>query len=218
MNTEAQFEAQFEAYMAHKVSADPAHDIVHVKRVVAMARLLAQQEQAEQEVVIPAAWLHDCITFPKNAGNNHEASRLAADEAISFLKTLNYPDRYYDAIHHAILVHSYSAGIAAETLEARIVQDADRLDALGAVGISRCMLVGGALHLSLYNPLDAFCEHREPTDSEFVLDHFFKKLLGLADGLHTATARQEASRRVDFMRQYLKELRRELSLSNGHDE
>lgn len=210
-------EPLFAAYMADRISTDPAHDMNHVIRVVHLARQLAQDEHADINIIVPAAWLHDCITLPKDAPDKHTTSTLAADEAVRFLRTVAYPESYLESIHHAIIAHSYSADVPPESLEACIVQDADRLDALGAIGIARCMLVGGSLHSPLYNPGDVFCENREPEDNRYVIDHFFCKLLHLAEKLHTPSARKEADRRLEFMRLYLEEFRRELSVNELYD-
>jgi len=216
--TEIEFETAMAGYMSERVSTDPAHDILHVRRVVSLAKALAESEQADLQVVLPAAWLHDCITLPKDAPNKHEASTLAAQEALRFLGSIGYPARFFDSIYHAIQAHSYSADLVPETLEACVVQDADRLDALGAIGIARCMLVGGALHTPMYHREDPFCEHRPPADRDYVLDHFYQKLLHLPDRLHTTSARQEAHRRRQALLYFLDELRRELATSRIRSE
>jgi len=215
---ELEFETVMADYMADRVSTDPAHDILHVRRVVNLSKALAESEGADLQIVLPAAWLHDCVTLPKDSVDKHTASTQAAEEAIRFLKSIEYPAHTLDAIYHAIRAHSYSADIKPESLEACVVQDADRLDALGAIGVARCMLVGGALHTPLYNPEDAFCEHRLPADREFVLDHFYQKLLHLADRLHTSSARLEAQRRRQALLFFLDELRRELAVSRIRNE
>lgn len=211
--TEAEFETLMAGYMEDRISTDPAHDILHVRRVVSLARAVAECEGADMQVVLPAAWLHDCVTLPKDSVDKHTASTMAAEEAVRFLESVGYPARYLEDIFHAIQSHSYSANIKPTTLEACVVQDADRLDALGAIGVARCMLVGGALHTPLYDQDDAFCEHRLPADREFILDHFYQKLLHLADGLHTPSARLEAQRRRQALQFFLDELRRELAVS-----
>ncbi|MCB1670718.1 MAG: HD domain-containing protein [Gammaproteobacteria bacterium] len=216
--TEHELEAVMADYMSGRVSTDPAHDILHVRRVVSLARALAESEGADLRVVLPAAWLHDCITLPKDSPDKHRASTLAAQEAIRFLKSIDYPYDCLEGIYHAIQAHSYSAAIRPRTLEARVVQDADRLDALGAIGIARCILVGGALHTPLYEPDDAFCERRQPADRQYVLDHFYTKLLHLPQSLHTPSARLEARRRRQAILFYLDELRRELSVSRIRNE
>ncbi len=114
---------------------DPSHDILHVERVVSVAKKLAREEGAKLEVVIPAAYLHDCVYISKTDARRSQASRISADHAMELLKGWNYPAEFLPAVHHAIAAHSFSAKIPPETIEAKVVQDADRLDAMGAVGL-----------------------------------------------------------------------------------
>jgi uncharacterized protein len=203
-------ETTFAAYLEQQMKADSAHDMAHIQRVVQMARRLAEAEGADLAVVIPAAWLHDCVTLPKNAPNRHEASQLAAVEAVRFLRTVAYPEQHLAGIAHAITAHSFSAGIPPTTLEAKVVQDADRLDAIGAIGVARCLLTGGALQRPLYHPTDPFCQERDPDDLAYTIDHFYRKLLKLGQTLHTEAAQAEAARRNAFMQTFLEQLRQEI--------
>lgn len=191
--------------------ADAAHDRAHVERVVTTARRLARTENAQMDVVVPAAWLHDCVVLPKDAPNRAQASRLAADAAGDFLEREGYPDRWIPDIEHAIAAHSYSGDAEPKTTEAKVVQDADRLDALGAIGIARCFTIGGTLEQPLYDPDDPFCEDRAPDDETYTLDHFYAKLLRLPDTMQTDAGRTEAEQRAAFLRQYLDQLREELN-------
>lgn len=201
------WERRFEAFLEGCLEdADPAHELAHVKRVVAAARRLAESEGADLEVVVPAAWLHDCVTVPKDSRHRSVASTEAAALAGNFLHDVGYPRALIPQVRHAIEAHSFSAGIAPETLEARVVQDADRLDALGAIGIARCFMVGGSLKLATYDPAEPFPERREPDDSRFIVDHFYVKLLKLPDTMQTAAGRAEARRRADYMEDFLKRL------------
>ncbi|MBL9214768.1 MAG: HD domain-containing protein [Opitutaceae bacterium] len=191
-------------------AGDAAHDLGHVRRVVANARRLARQEGARREIVIPAAWLHDCVTVPKDSPRRAQASRLAAAEAVRRLRAWGYDERLLPRIAHAIEAHSFSARLAPRTREARVVQDADRLDALGAVGLARCLMLGGALGRPLYLDADPFCRRRRPDDRLACVDHFFTKLLGLEKTMRTSGGRREARRRTELLRRFLAELRREL--------
>ncbi|MBC7370542.1 MAG: HD domain-containing protein [Bdellovibrionaceae bacterium] len=191
-------------------SEDPAHDILHFIRVVKTAKQLCESEGGRPEVVIPAAWLHDFVIIPKNNSRRSMASRLASAAAIEFLSSIGYPEEYYKDIAHAIECHSFSANIPAETLEAKIVQDADRLDGLGAIGIARCFATAGMLKSTFYSFEDPFCETRAPNDRVFTVDHFFAKLFKTADTLQTASGRALGKRRVDAMKTYLKELALEI--------
>ena len=193
------------------MEGDAAHDRSHIRRVVVSTQRLAESEEARMEVVLPAAWLHDCVALPKDDPRREQASRLAGDVAVRFLEDAGYPAHTHAAIRHAIEAHSYSAGIAPETVEAAVVQDADRLDALGAIGIARCLMVGGRLDTSLYHPDDPFCETREPEDAAYTIDHFYAKLLRLPETMNTEAGRAEARRRAGVMRGYLDQLRREIT-------
>lgn len=190
-------------------SHDVAHDLAHVRRVVRNAQWLAAAEGARPEVVLPAAWLHDCVTVPKDSPGRTQASRLAAEQAVQWLGEWGYPETLRPAIAHAIEAHSFSAGIAPRTLEAKVVQDADRLEAIGAVGLARCLMLGGALGRPLY-VADPFCESRRPDDRVSALDHFYTKLLKIEETMQTISGRQEARRRTQFLRHFLGELRHEL--------
>lgn len=201
-----------EQHVRDLTATDPAHDFQHIRRVVTNATLFAHGENASLEVVLPAAWLHDCVTLPKNAPNRDQASRAAAVAAVEYLVQIDYPERWHDAIAHAIEAHSYSAGIAPKTLEAKVVQDADRIDALGAIGVARCFAVGGALSSQLYEGEDPFADHRELDDRRYCVDHFYTKLLTLEEQMNTGSARAEAHRRTRFLHGFLEQLRSEIVL------
>jgi uncharacterized protein len=193
---------------------DAAHDLEHIRRVVANARALAAAEGARLEVVVPAAWLHDCVTVPKDSPQRASASRLAAAQAMVWLGEWGWAAALLPDIAHAIEAHSFSAGITSHTLEAKVVQDADRLDALGAVGLARCLLLGGAMGRPLYAVDDPFCAHRAPDDRAACVDHFYTKLLRLEETMQTAGGRREARHRTAFLRQFLAELQRETGQTN----
>jgi len=208
------WQSRFASFLDEQPAAsDPAHDRAHVERVVTTARRLAEAEDATLDVVRPAAWLHDCVTLPKDAPDRARAAPRAAEAARSFLSDAGYPEQWLDPIAHAIEAHSYSGDTAPDTLEAEVVQDADRLDALGAVGLARCFMVGGALGNALYHPDDPFCEDRPPDDDTYTLDHVYAKLLRLPDSMKTAAGREEARRRAQFLRTYLERLAGEIGHS-----
>jgi uncharacterized protein len=135
------------------------------------------------------------------------------DEAVRFLAGIGYPEQLLGEIHHAIEAHSFSAAVRPRSLEARIVQDADRLEALGAIGIARCLLTGGNMGTPLYDPDDPFCDARDPDDRKYTLDHFYTKLFKLPGTMQTRAGRAEANRRVDYMRDFLAELAGEIANS-----
>ncbi len=197
-------------YLGDVMASDPAHDITHVKRVVQNTLILTEAENGNAAISIPAAWLHDCVSVTKDSPLRQQASKLAADEAIRFLESIRYSPALLPQIHHAIEAHSFSANIPTKTLEASIVQDADRLEAVGAIGIARCFLTGGSMGTPLYEPSDPFADDRELDDKSFTLDHFYCKLLGLADTMKTEAGKAEAIRRTDYMKAFLQQLGMEI--------
>mgnify|MGYP000016914851 FL=1 len=203
--------ASIEAF-AHATGerADAAHDVAHLARVVAMAQKLAAEERASLDVVMPAAWLHDCVHVPVTSPDRPRASIMAGDAAVAYLHGIGYDATLLNDVHHVIAAHSFSAKIAPRTVAARVVQDADRLDAIGAIGIARCLMLGGQLGRTLYDAADPFAEHRTPSDRVSSIDHFYTKLLTLVDTMQTESGRREAQRRTGYMQGYLNQLRSEL--------
>ncbi|MDX1459916.1 MAG: HD domain-containing protein [Xanthomonadales bacterium] len=204
-------QAQCAQYVANAMSGDPAHDLLHVKRVVKNTLHLTDIEEANRLVTVAAAWLHDCVTVAKDSPDRSRASQLAAEAAGRFLRRIDYPDALIPDVCHAIEAHSYSANIEPRSIEAKIVQDADRLEALGAIGIARCFLTAGSMGSALYREQDPFCHERQPRDREYAVDHFYGKLLRLPATMQTAAGKAEAERRVQFMRLYLQRLGQEIT-------
>jgi uncharacterized protein len=189
---------------------DPGHDWAHINRVVKTARSLALEEKADLAVVLPAAYLHDIVNIPKNHPDRSRASELAADKAIKLLKDHRYLETKFTAIHTAIVEHSFSRGLTPSSIEAACVQDADRLDAIGAIGVLRCAAVNVEMKTSFYDPEDPFASRRPLDDRTWMVDHYFVKLLKLTETMQTAAAKREGQRRVEFMRSFLEQLRSEV--------
>jgi len=206
---------QIEKLLEQKIASvlgtqDPAHDLLHVKRVVATAKMLALEEKADLEVIVPAAWLHDLVNLPKDHFERKLASTMAAKEAIFFLKSIHYPTDKFDAIAHAIAAHSFSSGIVPETLEAKIVQDADRLDGLGAIGLARLFSISTQLKRPFYHSIDPFAVERSYDDQDNAIDHIFIKLQKVVGLMNTHAAKEEAQRRFSFIEKFLEELKSEI--------
>ncbi len=192
--------------------SDAGHDISHVRRVVHNAIRIGEVEHARVEVYLPAAWLHDCVYVPKNSPKRSKGSALATAAAEKFLRTIEYPTEWIGPIAHCIHAHSFSANIDCETLEARIVQDADRLEALGAIGLARCLMTGGSMGQRLYHPEEPFPIERTPNDAEQSIDHFFAKLLKLHATMKTDAGRHEAIQRTEFLIGFLKQFALEIGV------
>lgn len=189
---------------------DPAHDISHIKRVVKNAKMIAAREGGDLSVILPAAWLHDIVNLPKNHPKRSESSSLAANLVGKILKQYTINETLLSKIQIAIVSHSFSTNIKAKTLEAKIVQDADRLDSLGAIGLARVFVTAGILKTSILSPIDPFSEKRVPDDNKFALDHFKIKLFKIADTLNTNTAKEMAITRLHIMNQFIKALKNEI--------
>lgn len=192
-------------------SSDPSHDFLHIRRVVTAAIKFAREEGADLNVVLPAAYFHDFVNVPKNDPRRAQASTLSGIAAVEYLQSVNYPAEFFDGIKHAITTHSFSANIPCETIEAKVVQDADRLDGLGAIGIARCFSTSTIMGRPYYSEDDMLAELRAPDDKLFAIDHFFVKLFKTAETLQTNSARAEGARRVQFMKTYLQQLKSEVT-------
>lgn len=189
---------------------EPAHDFFHVERVMHNARAIAQAEGAREAVAVTAALLHELFTLPKSHPDSSKAGDLCAEHARELLVREDAPAWLVDPVCAAIRDHSFSKGVVPDALDTRILQDADRLDALGAIGLARMWATCADMKRPFYAPDDPFCEGRAPDDKLWGLDHVYKKLLVVPERLHTAAARAMAEERVRFMRAYLDQLRAEI--------
>ena len=194
-------------------SPDPAHDFSHCLRVLANVHVLWKSEGGDLEVLAAASFLHDIANLPKNHPDSKMSSGKSADQAAELLTNLGFTTTQVEAARDAILCHSFSRGLTPQTLEGRVFQDADRLDALGAIGIARTFAVGGSTHRPLYSPDDPFCEQgRAPDDKTNTLDHFFIKLLKLEGTFLTETGRKQARERTTSMTHFLEAFNQEIKL------
>lgn len=191
-------------------STDGSHDFSHLLRVWKNATVISDNEGGDTEVLLAAVLLHDCVDVEKNSPDRPRASRLSARKARGILDDIGWdPDRR-EKVAHAIEAHSFSAGIEPTTLEARILQDADRLDAIGMIGAARCFYVAGRLNNHLYDAGDPSAEERPLNDSRFALDHFMTKLFKLCDGFKTATGRRLAAERHARLQRFYDDLLEEI--------
>ncbi|CAN7236244.1 MULTISPECIES: HD domain-containing protein [Ensifer] len=190
--------------LPHAFAADDgSHDASHLIRVWKNAARIHAEEGGDERVLSAAVLLHDCVSVEKNSPHRTQASRLAAEKAADILRDLGWSAEAISSVAHAILTHSFSASITPETIEAKILQDADRLDAIGMVGAARCFYIAGRMGSGLYDPLDPLAEDRELDDKAFAIDHFETKLFKLADGFQTATGRRLALERQQRLRDVL---------------
>lgn len=193
--------------------ADAAHDLAHADRVWRVASAIAVEEgQPTGQVLMAACYLHDLVSLPKGHAERHLASRHSAKAAGPVLRRLGFSDEQCAATAHAIEAHSFSAGIEPVSVEAKILRDADRLEAMGAVGLARCFAVSGALGRALFDGDDPFAKARPLNDRAFAVDHFAEKLLKLPETMLTGAGRRMAVARAAVMRRYLDDLADELGV------
>lgn len=184
---------------------DASHDVAHLHRVWKNVRQISQYEGGDLRILCAAVLLHDCVAIEKNSPQRPLASCLAAEKATVILTTLGWSSHDIASTAHAIEAHSFSAQVTPQTLEAKILQDADRLDAIGMIGVARCFHIGGRLQSALYHTIDPLAQQRQHDDTHFVLDHFETKLFKLQDGFQTSTGREMAVQRSARMRRFYDE-------------
>lgn len=204
--------AVYQAVLGRGGEDDAAHDFAHLLRVALWTnKILRDETQAEEAVA--AALLHDLVNVPKNHPDRARASEFSAEAARPLLRDAGFAPRQVEKIAAAIRQHSFSRGEKPESDLAKALQDADRLEALGSIGIMRTYSTGVRMGTRYFDPEDPWGHKRELDDSAFSLDHFFIKLLRLPDTMNTAAGRAEAHERVKPMQAFLSSLERELGVS-----
>lgn len=192
---------------------DAAHDLAHFDAVWDNCETLAAGMDVDREVLCAAAYFHDLVNLPKDHPERTLASRMSAEQAQPLLANLGFPIEKLPAVGHAIQAHSFSAKIEPRTREAKILQDADRIEALGETGLRRWQTVSSQLGRPLYDPADPFAQYRALDDSKWAVDHIYAKLLRLPETMQTAAGRTLAFERAEILEDYLNALADRLNLS-----
>jgi uncharacterized protein len=200
--------------VAAMLDDDPGHDLSHAQRVALWTVRLAGGE-AHPRSAIAAALLHDVVNLPKDSPRRSEASVLSAERAREILPRHDFHADAIDEICDAIRDHSYSRGAVPATTLGKALQDADRLEALGALGVFRTVSCGTRMGARYFHADDPFAADRPLDDHAFTVDHFFEKLLRLTETMQTEAGRAEAARRTAFMRAFLDQLAQELGTPIG---
>jgi len=192
--------------------SDPSHDINHVLRVLCISEKIAAEESADMEIIVPAAIFHDVICYPKNHRKRFDSQRESAIFAVKTLKKIkSYPIDKIKKVQEAIELCSFSKGQIPSFIEAKILQDADSLEAMGSISIMRTFSSAGIMNKIFYNSADPFCRNRKPDDKNYALDLFFSRLLVVENRLHTKTAKTLAEKRMPILKKFLESLDIELS-------
>lgn len=210
--TVSDFECHLKRYIEHCAAISPAHDFFHIKRVVGWARKFALDEaKVDKRILAAATWLHEIDDPRVPTDHGAPSSVRSADIAAHYLRKsgLMSPDEIAK-VHHAIAAHGFMVGIGPETPEARILRDAHRIDALGAVGVARCFVVGGRFGANLYSENEPFPDTRPLDGRAYIVDHFYERLFQLEETFLTAAGKREAERRIAFMHAYLDQLESEI--------
>ncbi|MVN22828.1 HD domain-containing protein [Mucilaginibacter arboris] len=189
-------------------NAESGHDWWHILRVWNNAKQIAQTEEVDLLVVELAALLHDIADSKFHNGDEEIGSKTAGD----FLKSIEVDAEVIGHVQQIIRNMSFKSSFGEATFsseEMKVVQDADRLDAIGAIGIARAFTYGGFKNREMYNPeiepnfnltKEAYKNSTAPT-----INHFYEKLLLLKDRMNTKTAPKIASQRHQFMELYLEQ-------------
>lgn len=195
---------------------DIAHDELHVLRVYDWAMRLAPEAEADVDLTGAAALVHDLVNIPKEDRDRPLGSERSAEASRGLLDASGYSPSERTMIVEAVRTCSWSRGLAPTNAIGRALQDADRIDALGAVGIARTFATAQAMSSRgqksrFYHPTDPMGEtDRTLNDRCQPVDHFFIKLLKLADTMHTKTGQEEGRKRHDRMTAFLSDLMDEI--------
>lgn len=202
------WQEKFEAYLSVLPHTDGSHDLSHFRRVWRLADQLSCAGE-DKLVILAACYFHDFVSYPKNHPKRSQSSKDAAVKARGVLQEMGFPNEKLDSVCHCIEAHSFSAAIEPKTEEAKIVQDADRMEALGAIGLARTFYVAGQMGSKLFCAEDPFAEKRALDDRQFAVDHFEAKLLKLPATMKTVQGKIEAEKRAAILQRFLDDLRSE---------
>jgi uncharacterized protein len=188
---------------------DPSHDWLHVKRVEKLAEEIADKEGSDREIVKIAVLLHDIGREKEDDGEIDEHAEWGAEKAGEILQEHEMEEDKISRIQHCIRSHRYSTGPEPETVEAKVLSDADNLDALGATGVARTFSVAGERKNPLADP-DRPIEEDGTEAGETALNHFYKKVLTLKDRMYTDAGREIAEERLEFTKKFVERLEKEI--------
>jgi len=192
---------------------DPSHDFGHTMRVLDNALLIAKYEGGDLDVIIPAALFHDLVVYPKNCPRSKFEEIESAKIAKYILSEINeFPKDKIPMIINAIKEHRFSKRIKPKELESKIIQDADRLDSVGAISIMRTFCSAGQMGKVFYHENDPFCKNRVPERNKYGLDLFFYRLLKIKETMNTKIGKKIADARTNFLQRFLEQFKEEIEI------
>lgn len=190
-------------------NSSPSHDWHHVERVLRLAERIGEAEGADKETVRYAVLLHDIGREKEDRGEIEDHATWGADRARSILADHDVDEGVIDAVEHCIRAHRFSNDIEPETIEAKVLADADNLDALGAVGIARGFSYGGE-HGTTMHSREARQSDDRSREDETQIEHIKRKILGLKDRMYTDAGREIAGERHEFAREFVERFETEM--------
>ena len=195
--------------VARRLDDDPGHDLAHAMRV-ALWTIRLGGDGVDARCAVAAALLHDVVNVPKDDPSRHLASERSATLARRLLPGFGFVPEAVDDVCAAIRDHSFSRGARPERLLGQALQDADRLESLGAIGLLRVASTGARMGARYFHPEDPWAKERPLDDLAYSVDHFYRKLFRLPATMNTEAGRREAERRTAFLRTFLEQLGEEL--------
>ncbi len=200
-----------------RMHGDPGHDVGHLLRVAEWTIRLGEGK-VEPRRAVAAALLHDIVNLPKNSPDRARASELSAEEARKVLSRLSFAEEEIADVALAVRQHSFSRGERPDALLAKCLQDSDRLEALGAIGLARVFSTGTMMGAAHFHSSDPWAEHRELDDQAFSVDHFFRKIFKIPGLMNTEGGKREARHRLAIIHDFLTQLGHELGSAYRRDE
>ncbi|MHA4808490.1 HD domain-containing protein [Flavitalea flava] len=175
---------------------------------------------ADPLILLASAYFHDLVSLPKNHPDRSQSSRLSAEMTARILEEIfeGFPREKIEGVRHAIHAHSFSAGVTPLTTEAKILQDADRMEAIGAIGLARVFYTAGQLGQKLFHAEDPLGAFRENDDKLYALDHFPLKLLKLPSLMNTQTGKRLAAEKAAYLTDFMEKIRREIAGEPDNEE
>lgn len=188
---------------------NPAHDWKHVRRVENLAKRLAEKEQADRKIVNSSVLLHDIGRKKEDTGEIENHAEWGAEKAGEILEGLGYGKDFREEVKHCIRSHRYSKDPEPQSLEAKVLSDADNLDALGATGIARTFTYGGEHGRVIADP-ELPAEEDDELEGSNSFNHLQKKILNLKDRMYTDSGLEVAKERHKYVKDYVKRFKAEM--------
>jgi uncharacterized protein len=196
-----------------QVKGDPSHDFSHIERVLNLAVDIGKTVNADLDIIVPASLFHDIIVYKKDSKESKNEANESADVAEKVLRNISeYPSKKIEAVKTCIMQCSFSKGITPNLLEAKVLQDADRLEATGAISIMRTFASCGQMSRPFYDKNDPLCK-KSTIPFRSGVDLFYNRLLIVERTMHTKYAKKIAKSRTKFLKEFLTQFEKELKES-----